>query len=47
MTYMLGLGLGLNKYVFAIMKLDVPCFLVKKTNILHFYSVHRKKTYLL
>ena len=35
------------KYVFAIMKLDVPRFLVKKTNILHFYSVHRKKTYLL
>ena len=35
------------KYVFVIMKLDVPRFLVKKTNILHFYSVHRKKTYLL
>ena len=35
------------KYVFVIMKLDVPRFLVKKTNILHFYSVRRKKTYLL
>ena len=35
------------KYVFVIMKSDVPRFLVKKTNILNFYSVHRKKTYLL
>ena len=35
------------KCVLVIMKLDVPRFLMKKTNILHFYSVHRKKKYLL
>ena len=34
------------KYVFVIMKLDVPRFLEKKTNILHFYSVHKKKTFI-
>ena len=28
------------------MKLDVPRFLEKKTNILHFYSVHKKKTFI-